>query len=141
MDDVEWQGEVPTRDQYMSEFQIDDLETHIKDQMRENIAAALMEDLSSSHVRKLYDSLLEKKHRELGLDPPEERKLADGEGDFATLNRLLNKVDIVIPDPDPIFAVNLDDATNIDIFGGFSLISLSVWAEVKNIVLSRIQVR
>ncbi|GMH52223.1 hypothetical protein TL16_g01185 [Triparma laevis f. inornata] len=140
VDDVEWQGKVPTRDQYMSEFQIDDLETHIKDQMRENIAAALMEDLSSSHVRKLYDSLLEKKHRELGLDPPEERKLADGEGDFATLNRLLNKVDIVIPDPDPIFAVNLDDATNIDIFGGFSLISLSVWAEVKNIVLSRIQI-
>ncbi|GMH93338.1 hypothetical protein TrVE_jg14319 [Triparma verrucosa] len=142
VDDVEWQGEPPTKEEYMSEFQVADLEEHIRDRLRESITESLMGDLKATHIRDLYDTLLAKKHRELGLEPPdpEARRLADGEGDFATLNRLLNKVDIVIPDPDPIFAVNLDEATNIDIFGGFSVLSLSVWAEVKNIILSRIQI-
>jgi len=59
------------------------------------------------------------------------------------LNNLLNKVTIVIPDPDPIFAVDADELTTlVPEWGGIGLIGLGfqVWASVTNINLSRINI-
>jgi hypothetical protein len=71
------------------------------------------------------------------------RSLADGGGNFAKLNNLLNKVTIVIPDPDPIFAVDSDELTTLnDDWGGIGGLGLGfqIWASVTNIQLSRIQI-
>ncbi|GMH52477.1 hypothetical protein TrRE_jg1588, partial [Triparma retinervis] len=90
-----------------------------------------------------YEATVEKDYKPSTPTSISLRSLADGDGNFAKLNNLLNKVTIVIPDPDPIFAVDSDELTTLsDDWGGIGIIGLGfqIWASVTNIQLSRIQI-